>query len=451
MTSSFAAMRSTNSTSKLAFLWGLFVCCASLNVTVLPHIHWYLTVLLLGPLMLQMVRVQEISSVLPKLAAPALLVLAFATASFGSDEPVLSMVHGAKIAVLLLPVYALFVANPGFARSAFHGAVTAVVLNVLLVGLHSASVLNWAWSRTHGRWDTMLADRTTLSLLGCFAVVYAVSRGLATNRLKIFSLVLACCSVVLVLLGGSRTYMLALPLGILYGLVAAWWTSSGTPVLGRAVKLVAGVCFAGCFSWAGYTLSSSDGESLISVPDRVLAMLDFSQGGSIDAYLETQDAARVHLMEVAWAKIQADPVRGSGFHSMYLVGASEAPIHNAYLQSWADLGLLGLLSYSALTFGWVLHLGKAIETVSRMQDPEMRALHASSIWGLGLFIVTGLRGPLVVEPSHWFFFIVPSALYCQVLQEAPVAQNRSHYQRSRDGRRRDDSLEAPVEHRWAAV
>jgi O-antigen ligase len=245
--------------------------------------------------------------------------------------------------------------------------------------------------------------------------------------------------------------MIALPLGILYGLVAAWWTAAGAPMFGRAAKLLAGASFAASLVWVGYLMSASGEKSVLSMRERALALLDFSQADSVESYLESQDSARLHLMEVAWDKIRNDPLRGSGFHSTYLVGAVEAPIHNAYLQSWADLGLLGLLSYTWLTLGWTLRVGAVARTISRIDDPESRAMYATAVWGLCLFVLIGLRGPLLVEPSDWFFFLIPSALYWQLQREISVDQNRPHHQQSWDGWRGNDSLEGPVEPRWASV
>ena len=402
--------------SGLAFLWGFLVCCSSLNASVLPQVHWYAAPVLLSPLIIRSLKNGDLAGVLPALGAPAVLVVAFLLASFSSDTPVLSLVHSTKVAVLLLVIYTLFLLSPRFARAAFYGAIAAVSLNALLVLLQKLSLLDWARLGSHGRWDTVLANRTTLSLLGCFVFVYAACTSLVKSRTRVLRMVLLCCSIALVFWGGSRTYIVALPIGFAFAVVAAWWSTSDMPLARRLVPLLlSGTLIAG-LAFAGRLLSGEDSESWVVLPERVSALLEFDEQDSVGEYLETQDPARYSLMLEALDRVRQNPFMGAGFHSLYSAGGREAPIHNSYLQAWADLGLLGFLSYCALTLGWMLHLRSAVNNLSLLHSIEDRAVYSTAIWGLCLFVFVGLRSPIAVEQGPWFYFLIPSALYWQLLR-----------------------------------
>src|SRR5205814_785566 len=79
-------------------------------------------------------------------------------------------------------------------------------------------------------------------------------------------------------------------------------------------------------------------------------------------------------------------------------------VHIAYLQLWADLGILGFLSLVALTIGsipvlWIRYRATATA------DPECRIRFYNGIFLLTTWAVTGFLHPISTEVSEWIMFV----------------------------------------------
>jgi O-antigen ligase len=114
--------------------------------------------------------------------------------------------------------------------------------------------------------------------------------------------------------------------------------------------------------------------------------------------------------------IAEHPLVGGGLGSTVSIDIGKASVvHNAYLQSWADLGPLAAVSFLALSLGWMRSLPRALRRLRALRSPHERALYYGAVCGLFLFCGLSFFHPLSVQISVWAFFVIPAALYAQLL------------------------------------
>ena len=118
------------------------------------------------------------------------------------------------------------------------------------------------------------------------------------------------------------------------------------------------------------------------------------------------DSARSQMNRDVIAAIADHPVLGNGMGTTRS-GATAGPlvIHNAYLQIWADVGLLGFLSFTALTLGSIPVL-RARYRRRAGGDAERRILFYNGMFLLACWGVAALLHPVSTELSEWIMFIL---------------------------------------------
>jgi len=77
---------------------------------------------------------------------------------------------------------------------------------------------------------------------------------------------------------------------------------------------------------------------------------------------------------------------------------------------WADLGLLGLVAYVWLVWGWLWWAPRVLERIRCSADPEWRAIHYNALFLLLFYALAAFFHPLSTEWSEWVIFIIPYAL-----------------------------------------
>jgi O-antigen ligase len=113
-------------------------------------------------------------------------------------------------------------------------------------------------------------------------------------------------------------------------------------------------------------------------------------------------------------------VMGTGFLSTRTeTPAGPMVVHNTYLQVWADLGLLGVVSYVWLVFGWMAWLPKALRRIRALSDDQQRAIYYNAIFLLFVFDLTGFLHPLSTEWAQWIPFLVPYSLLWHLVGREP--------------------------------
>jgi hypothetical protein len=145
----------------------------------------------------------------------------------------------------------------------------------------------------------------------------------------------------------------------------------------------------------------------IAVPGALIARLQMGMGGDINAIT----AGRWHMLWVPyWADLWHSPIVGNGMGSILWSEPMRAGLmaravhpHNAYLQVFHDMGLIGLVLVSLF---W-LHVWKGFRGFARDPSltPEMRGFYQGAAAGLVAMAITNLVGssfyPVIEQTFLW--------------------------------------------------
>jgi hypothetical protein len=129
-------------------------------------------------------------------------------------------------------------------------------------------------------------------------------------------------------------------------------------------------------------------------------------GGAQNGRLQSVDRTRSDMIQDVLIAIRDHPVLGTGMgRTTSLVANGPMVVHIAYLQVWADLGILGFLSFTALTIGsipvlWIRYRARAAA------DPERRILFYNGIFLLVAWALAGFLHPISTEVSEWIMFLL---------------------------------------------
>ncbi len=403
-------------------LWTFAVLSPRLHHSATENLQWYATAAALPLLLLLRPPRAAPSHLLGRLTPAVLLVAAMLLGSFVGDEPLRSTVHSVKTAVVWLALAPLLLLEPRLARSALHAALAAVLLNAGLLAAGALGFESLAAATGNGRWGTALNGPGYLARLGGFGFCYAAPALLASPRRRDLSL--AAASLALIAFDGSRSALL----GVAVALPAALWAARSGPRTGtrRALPvrtLAAGVGFAAVFAllWHAPRLGFTE----MVAGERLRAALATPTSLSLRGYLESVDKARFGALLASLEAIRENPLVGGGLGSTRAPGSeTDITVHNAYLQAWADLGLIGFLPYCWLTLSWIPALPGYLARARRLESATARREYFGSAAALAFFAFWGLFQGVGVDPSAWIFFVPPWVYFVRLRGYKPPRQIR---------------------------
>lgn len=415
------------------WIWTVLVLSADLKVNVYSHIHWIVTLLLLVPVIIAVSkRIPSINEnwivILPSL----LLVSAVIISSFNSVRPLYGFVQSGKLFVILIFVLLFFVVWPKFAKISFKGFIAAAYINGLLIILGIFLLPGLAHEMSAGRWGTFLNFPGSLGKTGVLILIYATYMALMSKTSMVKHNLLLCLSILIVYFDGTRTGLIALAGGLMiifviiimecakegrlnfllyrifYSLMtlAIFWTVVLYPIQITKYTPIG-------FSRINAVHSNITPERLEENENNI------TNSNSLLEKLAQKDPARFKMLSDGITAIAAHPFWGTGIGStksttMY----GTMVIHNTYLQVWADLGILGMVAFTLLVFGWIAFLPRVYLSIKGMSKPESRAIYYNVIFMLGYFAFNGFFHPLSTEWSEWITFIIPFALYWELTRKS---------------------------------
>jgi hypothetical protein len=391
---------------------------ADLKSAVHPDIHWLVTAVAATCLMPYLLRLdwRRPRALLGSgMAAAALLALAVLLAGFKSPDPLYAVAEAAKLAVILLGARALFMTEPELARAAARGFVWAIAANLLLLilGLLGAPT---ASEMATGRWGTLLNYPGSLARLGFLGLCYAGYLVLAWKQPLRHLAVLAACAT-LIYFDGSRTAVLVIAVLVPFLLFIRFSERRrGVARLGRlaTVAIATAVLLLGVVGWQWLSVQTEvpEGTGAIARIEQFAVSVRLSGA----AGFALADPVRARMLETGMDALRNASLIGGG------AGTTQADtdlglmvVHMTYLQIIGDLGIIGLLAYVWLVLGWIPWLPRAGRNISLLPSPSDRALYYNAIFLLGIFALSGLFHPLSTEWTEWIMFIVPSALFWELV------------------------------------
>jgi hypothetical protein len=399
---------------RVAAAWATIMLATELKVS-LPYVHWVvsgLAIVVTLPYLRNFYRNAKFPARTPAwLLVVAVCIPVLYGARFGY-----SLAEAVKLGIILVGGISVFVARPYLAHCAFRGFLIAVCVNLVLF-LGGYFGLGWAEEMGLNRWGTVLCWPGSLWRVASSVWVYAAY--LVIKRRSLTWLGVLAGATLLVYFDGSRTALLLLLVGALY-LVLVLAAEAGH--LGRAILVgvmgiglvVIGIAYSGVLS---EKTNAAEGGA-VGRAGEVVASLEASGVEGVGA----TDLVRYQMLQDVTEEIRAHPILGTGIESTVadtVLGPMST--HMSYLQVWADLGVLGVLAYVWLMWGWVVWVPRALKSVRKMPDPYWRAIHYNALYLLLLYSFAALFHPLSTEWSEWIIFIVPYALVCNLVRPSSAS------------------------------
>ena len=326
-----------------------------------------------------------------------------------------------KLSLILLVGLPMLAARARLAQSVFYGLLGAVWINfaLLLYGVLTGGPM--AGMMMLGRWGTMLNQPGALWRLAIS--VWFFAGYLTITRRSAATCLLLLVSTALIFLDGARTGIFLLLLECLL-LVLVLAVERGR------IRLVMFALPAGAIAYA-MIVSLSGGLSEVAVwaklggLARVGELLTNVQALGIGGLAES-DESRTRMFQDVVHAISNHPFFGSGMESTQSIGlAGPQNIHMTYLQVWANLGLLGMITYTWLTWGWLRWLPRVLRILREEEDDHARALHYNAAVTLLVFGIAACTYPLGSEWSDWIYFLVAYALLWDFVRAPKELFNRS--------------------------
>jgi O-antigen ligase len=463
-------------TQLFLLLWVVLVMAADLKITLFSKIHWVASFFLLAPVVWLNIKNKVNNNLAPyTLIFSVLLILSVLISSFFSLNYLYDLYQAGKLFIIIFLCYWFFIHRPQLAHFAFNGFVISTYINffVLIIGVlfstQIASIMT-----LDGRWGTLLNYPGSLSKVGVVVYVYAGYLLFVRSAFSIGNTLLLLASVSVVYFDGSRTSELSLLIGTLFLFIILFIEyrkkifKPRISSMAVALLLLTLVFIVSTISVDKITLSietkraieqakieqartleqtksaqqtppyqmyNADQTKQATVPkntvpvevpltdelkqsnNRIESMFANIGASGILVGLASSDPIRFQMVITALNEIVSHPVFGKGIsYTKYQTKTGPIVIHNTYLQIWADLGILGLLAFLGLYFGWIVRLPVALRQIQNETNIKLRAVYYNAIFLLVYLSFSALFHPLSTEWSEWVIFIVPSAIYWSLLR-----------------------------------
>jgi O-antigen ligase len=404
---------------RVAMIWSMVMLATDLR-SLIPYVQWAFTAAVAAIAVPYLIRHWRRVTFPGRVPAWLFVVAICIPVAYGA-KVIYSFAEAVKLMVILIVALPLFLAHTNLALWAFRGFIANVWVNLALLaggllGMRSGGEM------LMGRWGTMLSWpgglwRVSITVWVFAAYLFVVKR----SKLHLCLWLASTC---LVYVDGTRTGILLLVAGVLYLIIILMLEPRR---IKRSVAVTAAAA-ALLLAAAGYMVAanSTDQGGLGRVSDLSSALQAGGLGG-----LQAADVVRYQMLQDVVDAIQEHPVFGTGIQttvSETIIGPM--PIHMTYLQVWADMGVLGLIAYMWLVWGWLVWTPRVIRRIRSTADPVQRAVYYNALFVLIVYGFTGFLHPLSTEFSEWIIFIVPYALlwevaHLPVLPNATVFKNGS--------------------------
>jgi len=394
-------------------IWMILVVSSDIKVTINPYIHWIATFMLMGPVWISALN-KRVTVHLIFLLAPSFLLISILIS--GTNDFPYAVFQTTKLFIILVCTLGFFLFHDRYIKIAFDSMKVASYINTILLMIGAVFLPFAASKMAPNRWGTVLNYPGSLCKIGLFFVVYSVYVLLKKKGGRSSSSLLLLSSLLLILFDGSRTAMLATFGAIVFVLIVIlvelkvpiyYYVKIVSKFLILPLVLVLFVSMA--FSNKIYNLFSA-------YASRVVEILNNLKANGIIKGLESSDPTRFQMINDAIKEISRHPIVGTGIGTTTtetIVGPMV--VHNTYLQVWADMGILGIISYLVLTLGWVIFLPFFYKKFTLVESIETKAVLINSVFMLIYLAFNGLFHPLSTEWSEWIIFIISYAVFFRFL------------------------------------
>jgi hypothetical protein len=402
----------------IIFAWFLVICSPDLRFG-LSYFHWVVSLFPLSLLLPDVAR-RTAGLLTPLSIGSIVLVVSIIASGFSRAEMSAALLPAAKLLIILLYVAPAFQNRPDYWRLALLAFSTATLVNLALLVAGFLGFRGVSEMMAIGRWGTVLSYPGSLSRLPVAPFLlsaYGVGTG---ERLRLADLLLLTASVVVVLLDGSRTGALVVVLGGLYVLTVA--ASKGYREFRRGALRLAAFGAASVTALLG--VFGAVGAEDTNAFERIAGVFEMVGAGGLAAAGEGE--VRHWMIWKAWDQVQDSPLFGTGLNSVTVeTVAGPMPVHNIYLQLWADVGLAGVAGYLLVVLGWIVLAPGVLKWVEReVPDSRVRAVYHTGVFLLIAWAFAGLFHPLSTELTEWLLFLTGYGILCDAVRGRILAKER---------------------------
>jgi hypothetical protein len=306
----------------------------------------------------------------------------------------------------------------------FKAFIFLAILNFVLLALSiffDFTFLAHDYNNDNHRWITLLCSPGTLSLVGESIFFYSLFYFISSKKMSVGLLFLLIVSLSIVIFDGSRTGLLVLLLGCFYcmALLAYEGNLYLTFLKRAAIFIVSIVLIIG---------------SIVSfAPPKVVGKFQFrkfikhSNMVNVAGVAKT-DYDRYQLITHAFKIIANNPISGSGGLYSSVMPMKKHPqlkinlyndkppvygqtIHNAYLGTWCDFGIVSFLAYLCLMFSWILKIRLAHFNIRNESNGHIKAMGYNSIFLQFASVLHMVFHPFGNQISYWLLTLVSAAVY----------------------------------------
>lgn len=374
--------------------WAVAVIGSNLQTMIHPHLDWALALLfvvLSGRSLLK----QRFELPWTIAGGAVLLVASVCITALVSARPLYDLKQAAKLAAILIAGLAFFVSRPEMAKTALRTQVYLTFVNAVLIAFERRLPDALASIATNdGRWGTLFNSPGTLGGVGLGVLVYGLYLLFRTRR-DIHGALLVSCALALVYLENSRTTTLLAILGVGFFIASWMWERWGSMRRAIVISLLALVGL----SIVVFALD-------LPIPHRFERMVRLVMEEGLAAGLAESDPVRADMMRTAMEAVSRFPLLGSGMGTLGVeTKVGWIQVHMAYLQMWADAGLLAFVGFVWLALGWVIWMPAAMQRLQKEKGSENNALTYNAIFMLIALALANLFHTYSTEWAQWLPYL----------------------------------------------
>lgn len=385
----------------IACFWVPFASAAQLKESV-SYIHWYATI---GLAALFWPRLLGGRSRLLTYVIASTLVLSMSIAPLASSslQSGYHLLQAGKLGIILL-ITVMLLSRSDTARGVLLGAEIATMVNAGMVAVGVLGVGSVFSLMSVGRYGTVLNPPGSMWRVGILVLVSS-SLTLLLGKASLRPVLMLIGGLLLTVLDGSRTAAVEMAVGVGFVIYFVIREMKRSHIVFRTMSARAAVVFSIILAAFAFVPNENTYLADLGFSERGADLLSSLQGQG-GSGLEDADGTRWEMITVALSEIAHHPWVGSGMGTTR-IDTSVGPmvVHIAFLQVWADVGLLGFLAYTALTLGSLFGPWARPALISQAELGDRIAFH-NGLFVLTCWAISGLFHPLSTELSEWIMFAV---------------------------------------------
>ena len=386
-------------------VWVFILTCSALRAYI-PYVHWYATGALTMALILGGYRPKLRHQARFHMCSSALLCLSVLLVAAANEQPLYNIGEAAKLTLILLFLCPLLAAHPDFTDSMIGGAVIANCIHALLLVLGIEFGVGPGTYMGPGRYTSGLAGPGTLWRTAALVLLFAILRYVTGRWSFGKTSIVLCSSLLLILADGARTGDIMLSIAMLFALffiVKEFLRTRASMLLvfrsGTILLLLAsGIAFglgAADIAITGARVSSR-------AADFALSVFHNADIGTED------DRIRSAMLVDGLEAVKTHPLIGSGMGTTKTVvaGSGEMVNHISYLQVWADVGILGFISYLFINLGSLLIWTQRMLREARSVNVDRKCKFYNGVFLLAVWFTAAWLHALSTEMTEWILFVI---------------------------------------------